>query len=110
MGTFLCHLEGRETRFAEATRAIANKMSVTVRNLRLRAPEFQPANFVCMEWDGEPVTIQYSRVFAEGLSYEITEDGYYYVPMDVRNELMQYAEQFDDPSDSDGEGVTHEDQ
>ena len=30
--------------------------------------------------------------------------------MDICNELMQYAEQFDDPSDSDGEGVTHEDQ
>ena len=45
-----------------------------------------------------------------GVSHEIREDGYYYVPMDIRNELMQYAEQFDDPSDSDGEGVTHEDQ
>ena len=78
MGTFLCHLEGRETRFAEATRAIVGKMSLTVRNLRPRAPEFQPANFICMEWDGGPVTIQYSRVFAEGVSHEIMEDGYYY--------------------------------
>ena len=110
VGTFLCHLEGRETRFAEATRALAGKMSLTVRNLRPRVPEFQPANFICMEWDGGPVTIQYSRVFAEGVSHEITEDGYYYVPMDIRNELMQYAEHFDDPSDSDGEGVTHDDQ
>ena len=110
VGTFLCHLEGRETRFAEATRALAGKMSLTVRNLRPRAPEFQPANFICMKWDGGPVTIQYSRVFAEGVSHEIREDGYYYVPMDIRNELMQYAEHFDDPSDSDGEGVTHEDQ
>ena len=110
VGTFLCHLEGRETRFAEATRALAGKMSLTVRNLRPRAPEFQPANFICMEWDGGPVTIQYSCVFAEGVSHEIREDGYYYVPMDIRNELMQYAEHFDEPSDSDGEGVTHEDQ
>ena len=35
---------------------------------------------------------------------------FYYVPIDIRNELMQYVEQYDDPSDSDGEGVTHEDQ
>ena len=68
-----------------------------------------PANFICMEWDGGPVTIQSSRVFAKGVSHEIREDGYYYVPMNIRNQLMQYAEQFDDPSGSDGEGLTHED-
>ena len=75
VGTFLCHLEGTQTRFMHATRAVAvvGKHTVTVGNLQARAPEFQATNFICMEWDRGPVTIPYCKVFAKGVTHELRE-------------------------------------
>ena len=38
------------------------------------------------------VTLPYRNVF---VIHEVPEDGYYYVPMNVRTEMTAYAEKFD---------------
>ena len=92
--SFMCHLEGKETRFAHGVKARAHEVKINMRNLRACAPQFRPPKFINMEWDGPPLTIPYSHVFAQGVTHEVRADGYYYVPIDVHDEMAAYGAKF----------------
>ena len=102
-----CHLDEAKTRFAVVVKARARKKFLTVRNLRPRQTELQAPSFVGLEWDGQPQVIQYNRVFAEQVSHELRQDGYYYVHENVYEEMNSYAASFecsDEDGDGDGDG------
>ena len=109
-GMLLCHLDGNTPTLAEATRATAGKMSLSVVNLTPRPTEFQSPGSVSLMYDSAVITISYSAVVAEAVTHQVDGEGFYIVSQDVYDDCLALGGVLtDDDDDDDDDGDMSED-